>query len=81
MLLSLHGHDFVVNIAYDEAACPCRFGIPFGLATSLGLAVRALDLPLTVTEAGDGELLAASYLSQIDHDPASALHRAGFAYA
>ncbi|KAK9834606.1 hypothetical protein WJX74_005599 [Apatococcus lobatus] len=30
------------------------FGIPFGLATSLGLAVRALDLPLTVTEAGDG---------------------------
>ena len=33
----------------------CRFGIPFGLATSLGLAVRALDLPLTITEAGDGE--------------------------
>ncbi|KAL3163035.1 hypothetical protein ABBQ32_009460 [Trebouxia sp. C0010 RCD-2024] len=30
------------------------FGIPFGLATSLGLAVRALDLPLTITEAGDG---------------------------
>ena len=31
-----------------------RFGIPFGLATSLGLAVRALDLPLTITEAGNG---------------------------
>lgn len=30
------------------------FGIPFGLATSLGLCVRALDLPLTVAEAGDG---------------------------
>ena len=35
-------------------ASACRFGIPFGLATSLGLAVRALDLPLTITEAGDG---------------------------
>lgn len=33
----------------------CRFAIPFGFATSLGLAVRALDLPLTATEAGDGE--------------------------
>ena len=30
------------------------FAIPFGFATSLGLAVRGMDLPLTVTEAGDG---------------------------
>ena len=28
--------------------------IPMGLATSLGLAVIALDLPLTPIEAGDG---------------------------
>ena len=41
-----------------------RFGIPFGLATSLGLAVRAMDLPLTVTEAGDGKYNCPFYLLQ-----------------
>jgi len=30
------------------------FGIPFSMATALGLAGRALDLPLTVNEAGSG---------------------------
>jgi SSS family transporter len=32
----------------------CWFAIPFTLATSLGLASRALDLPLTPDEAGSG---------------------------
>lgn len=32
----------------------CWFCIPFTLATSLGLAARALDLPLSVDEAGAG---------------------------
>ena len=32
----------------------CWFAIPFSLATSLGLASRALDLPLTPAEAGAG---------------------------
>jgi urea-proton symporter len=32
----------------------CWFCIPFTLATSLGLASRALDLPLTTAEAGAG---------------------------
>ena len=32
----------------------CWFAIPFTLATSLGLASRALDLPLTADEAGAG---------------------------
>lgn len=32
----------------------CWFAIPFSLATSLGLASRALDLPVTPSEAGSG---------------------------
>lgn len=32
----------------------CRFCIPFTLATCLGLAALALDLPITVTEANEG---------------------------
>lgn len=32
----------------------CWFAIPFSLATSLGLASTALQLPITSTEAGDG---------------------------
>lgn len=32
----------------------CWFCIPFTLATSLGLASRALDLPLSADEAGSG---------------------------
>jgi hypothetical protein len=34
----------------------CWFSIPFTLATSLGLASRALDLPISKEEAGAGEL-------------------------
>ena len=30
------------------------FAIPFSMATTLGLAARALDLPLTMSEAGSG---------------------------
>ena len=32
----------------------CRFCIPFTLATCLGLAALALDLPITVLEANEG---------------------------
>jgi hypothetical protein len=32
-----------------------RFAIPFGFSTSLGLTVRALDLPLSPLEAADGD--------------------------
>lgn len=42
-----------------------------GLATSLGLAVIALDLPLTPTEAGDGEQYATLHAALLG--PASLL--------
>ncbi|KAK9838071.1 hypothetical protein WJX84_003675 [Apatococcus fuscideae] len=59
MIVSLRGCGFTTinnfpRVTLIEVIELSRFGIPFGLATSLGLAVRALDLPLTVTEAGDG---------------------------
>ena len=40
----------------------CWFAIPFTLATSLGLASRALDLPLTEEEAGAGAHLPNRFL-------------------
>jgi hypothetical protein len=44
----------ISKLAKKNLVLHARFAIPFGYSTSLGLTVRALDLPLTATEAGDG---------------------------
>jgi urea-proton symporter len=47
----------------------CWFAIPFTLATSLGLGARALDLPLSFSEAGEGMPLPTPALVTSHHAP------------
>lgn len=48
----------LLHPAADSVVCPGLISLhtcsPFTLATSLGLASVAMDLPLTASEAGDG---------------------------
>jgi hypothetical protein len=51
----------------------CWFTIPFALATSLGLAAVALQLPLTYVEAGKGLVPPAAALTLLGKGGATAV--------
>ena len=57
------------------------FSIPFALATSLGLSVVALDLPLTIDEGNLGLVPPAAALAILGNGGAILVVRAGFVRA
>lgn len=72
--MSIHASEMLQRQKCESCTYGYRwYAVPFGLATSLGLTVKALDLPLTSKEANQGRARPSPWSAALPH----LLHCAG----